>query len=133
MEPDQINILALTVLRHVQKIDDTKETRFPRQLWSNIRETDRLDGINFDFALFNGVSGTDLDMWAGPDSDTARNFSPSNSLAKTPGEYHEEILDQQGTAVWFGRNVAARWQGNCLRFHQTRHIRLRAVRIRRRP
>ena len=117
MEPDQINILALTVLRHLQKIDDTKETRFPRQLWGNIRKTDRLDGINLDFALFHCVSGTDLDMWAGPDPDSASNFSPSNSLAKTPGEYHEEILDQQGTAVWLGRNVAARWQGNCIRFH----------------
>jgi hypothetical protein len=96
MEPDQINILALTVLRHLQKIDHTKETRFSSQLWGNVRKADRLDGIHFDLSFFHRVSGAHSDMWAGPDPDTACDFSAPNSFPKSLGEHHQHILDRPG-------------------------------------
>lgn len=104
MEPDQINILALTVLRDLQEIDHTEETRLSRQLRGNVRKTDRLDGIHFDLSFFHRVSGAYSDMWTGPDPDTARDFSAPNSLPQPLGEHHQAILDRLRRAY---RNVRA--------------------------
>ena len=92
MEPNQIDIFTLTVLRNLEQIDDTKETRFASQLWSDIRKTDRLDRIHFDRTFLHAVPGAHFDMRTRPYSDTASDFSATNSIAQSLGEYHEEIL-----------------------------------------
>ena len=90
MEPDQIDVLAPAVLRDFEQVEDAKETRLARQLWSDIREADRLDRIDFDLALVHTVPCTGLDVGMHPYPDAASDFSATNSLAQTLGENHEE-------------------------------------------
>jgi hypothetical protein len=92
MEPDQIDILAFAVLRNLKQIDDAKETRLARQLRSDIRKTDGLDRVHLDLTFFHTVAGAHFDVRAHPYSDTARDFSATNALAKPLGEHHEESL-----------------------------------------
>ena len=81
VEPNQIDIFTFAVLRNLEQIDDTKETRFASQLWSDIRKTDRLDQIHFDRTFVHAVAGAHFDVRARPYSDTASDFSATNSLA----------------------------------------------------
>ena len=83
------------MLRDLEQIDDTQETRLARQLWSDIREADRLDRIYLDLTFFHTVPGTDFDVGTHPYSDTASDFSATDSLAKTLGEYHNESLHRR--------------------------------------
>ena len=69
------------MLRNLEQIDDTKETRFASQLWSDIRKTDRLDRIHFDLAFFHPVAVAHLDVGTRPYADAASDFSATNSLA----------------------------------------------------
>ena len=95
MEPDQIDVLALTVFRDLQKIEDAKETGFARQTRSDIRETDPFDRIHFDLALVHTVPSTDFDMGTRPYPDAAGDFSATNSLPQAPGESHDKSLARQ--------------------------------------
>ena len=95
MEPDQIDVLALTVFRDLQEIEDAEETGFARQLRSDIRETDRFDRIHFDLALVHTVPSTDFDVGTHPYPDAAGDFSATNSLAQAPGESHDKSLARQ--------------------------------------
>ena len=99
VEPNQIDIFTFTVLRNLEQIDDTKETRFASQLWSDIRKTDGLDRIHFYRTFVHAVPSAHFDMRTRPYSDTASDFSATNSLAEPLGEYHEEILHVAETGV----------------------------------
>src|SRR6266850_6957608 len=92
VEPNQIDILAFTVLRDLEQIDHTQETRLSRQFWSDIRKTDRRDRIHLDLTFFHTIPGANLHVGTRPYPDTASDFSASNSLAKTLAEHHEESL-----------------------------------------
>jgi hypothetical protein len=92
MESNQVDILGLTVFRDLEQIDQAKETRLSRQLWSDVRKTDRLDRIHFDLTFFHTVPGTYSDMGARPDSNAAGDFSATNSFTETLREHHEESL-----------------------------------------
>src|ERR1700679_2550569 len=52
VESNQVDIFAFTVLGDLEQIDDTQESRLARQCWSDIRKTDRRDGIHFDLTFF---------------------------------------------------------------------------------
>jgi hypothetical protein len=95
VESNQIDILAFTVLRDLEQIDDTEEARLARQLRSDIRKTDRLDRIDLDLTFFHGVTGAHFDVGTRPYPDTASDFAATNSLAKPPGEHHEASLPGQ--------------------------------------
>ena len=88
MKPDQIDVLAFSVLRDFEQVEHTKKARRPCQLWSDIRETDRLDRINLDRAFFHAVPRAHLDVGPHPYSDAASDFSATNSLAQALGEDH---------------------------------------------
>jgi hypothetical protein len=92
VKPDQIDVLAATVLCDLEEVDYTLETRLPRQLWSDIRETDRQDRIHLDLALLHPVAVTDLDVGARPDSDAARDFAATNALSQALREDHAKSL-----------------------------------------
>ena len=81
MEPDQINILTLAVLGDLEEINHTVETRLSCQLWCDIRKTDRHDRIHFDRTFVHAVTCANFDMRTRPYSDTASDFSATNSLA----------------------------------------------------
>ena len=94
MEPNQIDILAFTVLRDFEQIDDTQESRLSRQHWSDIRKTDRLDRIHHNLTFFQTVSVAHFDMGTRPNANTASDFSSTNALAESLGENHEESLQR---------------------------------------
>ena len=96
MEPDQIDILAFAVLRDLEKVDHAFETRLSRQLWSDVRETDRQDRIHLDLTFFHAIADAFLDAGIHPYSDAAGNFSATNSLAQTLGEDHEGEFTPRG-------------------------------------
>ena len=89
MESNQIDILAFAVLGHFQQIDDAQKTGLPRQLRSDIRKADRLDGIHLDLAFFHTIPMTDDDVRTLPYPHAASNFSKSDSLAKALGKRHK--------------------------------------------
>ena len=88
MESDEIDVLAPTVLRDLEEVDHTLETRRARQLWSDIRETDRQDRIHLDLTLFHPVAVADLYVWTHPYADAASDFAAPNSVAQALGEDH---------------------------------------------
>lgn len=92
VEPNQIDVLAFTVLCDLEQIDDAKEPRFARQCRSNIRKTDRRDRIDYDFTFFHTVSVARFDVGPQPYSDTASDLSPANSFAEPFGKHHTETL-----------------------------------------
>jgi hypothetical protein len=92
MEPDQIDVVALTVLCHLEQIDETQESRLARQFRRDVGKADGLDRIHFDLTFFHTVPGAHSHMETLPDSNTAGDFSAANSLAKPLGECHKEIL-----------------------------------------
>jgi hypothetical protein len=81
-------MVTLPVLRHLQQINQAKEARLSRQLWSNIRETDRLNRIDLDLNLFHSIPRAHFDTRPRPDSHTARNLAAPNSFAQPFGKNH---------------------------------------------
>ena len=90
MESDQIDVLALAVLRDLEKVDHTLKARRSRQLRSNIRETDRQDRIYLDLTLLHPVAVADLYVGTHPDADAASDFAVPNSGAQPLREDHLE-------------------------------------------
>ena len=96
MKPDQIDILAFPVLGDLEQIDESQESRLARQGRGNIRKTDWLDRIHFDLTFFHTVPVAHFDVRTHPNSDTASDLSPTNSVAKSLGKHHEESLHPAG-------------------------------------
>jgi len=92
VEPNQINILAFTVLGDLEQIDQAQETRLARQLRSDVRKPERLDGIHFDLTFLHPITGAYLDVERLPNSDAAGDLSAPDSVAQTLGEDHEKSL-----------------------------------------
>ena len=92
MEPNQIDIFTLTVLRNLEQINEAQESRLARQCWGDIRKTDRLDRIHFDLTFFHSVALAHCDVGTRPYSDTASDFPTTNSIAKSLGKRHEVSL-----------------------------------------
>jgi hypothetical protein len=92
VEPNQINILAFTVLRDLEQIDYTKETRLARQYWRDIQKADRLDRIHLNFTFFHWIADACFNVGACPESYATGDFSATHPFAKTLGEHHEESL-----------------------------------------
>jgi hypothetical protein len=88
MKAYQVNVPASTVVRDLEEIDNPKETRLSRQFWSNVRKTDRLDGVYFDLAFLHPIPPAYLHMRTCPDADTASDFSTTNAIPQTLGERH---------------------------------------------
>lgn len=83
MKPTQIDILAFTVLRDLEQINEAQESGLARQCRRDIRKTDGLNRIHFDLAFLHTVPITHCDVETHPYSDTARDFSSTDSIAKS--------------------------------------------------
>jgi hypothetical protein len=92
MKAHQVNVPASTVVSDPEEIDNPKETRLSRQLGSNVRKTDRLDGVHFDLAFLHPIAPAYLHMRMCPDADTASDFSTTNAISQTLGERHCQPL-----------------------------------------
>jgi hypothetical protein len=92
MEPDQINILASTMFRDLEQVQNAKESRLSRQFRSNIRKPDRFNRVNFNFAFLHSVSRPHSNAGTHPDSHTASDFSPTYPLPQPLSEHHEQSL-----------------------------------------
>jgi hypothetical protein len=90
VKPDEIDISAFAVTSNLEKIDHSKEARLARQLRSNVRKTDGLDGVHFDFACLHPIPPAYLNMRTCPDAYAARDFSSTNAIPQTPGERHSQ-------------------------------------------
>jgi uncharacterized protein RhaS with RHS repeats len=86
------------VLRYFEQVKDAEKSRLPRQLWSDVRESDGVDGVHLDLALIQTVAASHCDARAYPESHAARDLSATDSFAKTLGEHHAESLDWAATA-----------------------------------
>ena len=92
MESDQIDVLAFAVLRNLEKIQHAKETRRARQRRSDIRETNGLDGIDFDLAVLHRIPPAHFDVGTHPYSHAASDLAATNSFAQPFGENHIGIM-----------------------------------------
>ena len=92
VEPDQINILASTMFRDLEQVQNAKESRLARQFRSNIWKPYRLNRIDFNLAFLHTVSRAHSDAGTHPDAHAASDFSPPYSLAKSFSECHVEVV-----------------------------------------
>src|SRR5258708_28052973 len=92
MEPPQINLLASTVLRHLQQIQHAQESRFACQLRSNVRKPDRLNRIDLDRAFSHPVARTNSHVRAKPEPHAAGDLPSPNALAQPLREHHGPSL-----------------------------------------
>ena len=99
VKPNEINILAFTVLRDLEQIDHTQETRLSRQLWTDIRKTDRRDRIHLDLTFFHTVPGANLDVGTLPYSNAAGDGASSHALSEPLGEDHATSLRLLSSAM----------------------------------
>jgi hypothetical protein len=92
VKPDQINILASTMFRHLQQVQNAKESRFARQFRSNIRKPDWLNRIDLNLAFLHPVSRAYSDARTHPDPHTASDLAPPYPLSQPLSEHHKESL-----------------------------------------
>jgi hypothetical protein len=76
----------------LEEINHPKEIRLSRQSGSNVRKTDRLDGVHFDLTFLHPTPPAYLHMRTGPDADTASDFSTTDAIPHALGERHRQPL-----------------------------------------
>ena len=97
MKPNQIDVVTGAVLRGLEQIGHTAETRLSRQIVGDIREINRHNLIHDDLPLVHTVTTAHLDVGSHPDPDAAPDPPASNSVAKALGEHHDETLSDRDT------------------------------------
>jgi hypothetical protein len=90
MESNQIDILACTMLRDFEQIDDAQEPRLPSQHGGDVLKAYLLDRFHLNLPFFHLVPAANPHMGSLPNADTAGYFSSTNALAKSLRENHSE-------------------------------------------
>jgi len=98
VEPDQVDIAAFSVVRDLQQIYNAEEAGFARKHRGDIGQSDRLDGVDLDFAFFHGIAAAHLDVRARPDADAAGDISVTDALAQPLGEHHDGEFTPPGAS-----------------------------------
>ena len=96
MKSNQVDILAFTVLGDFEQINQAQESRLARQRRGDIGKTDRRNGIHFDLTFLHTIPVAGDNMGPRPYSDTAGDFSSTNSIAKPLGKRHETSVHSGG-------------------------------------
>src|ERR1700756_2021311 len=99
MEPDEIDVLAASVLRNLQQIRDAREPRLARDLVRDVVESDLLDGVDFDLPRAQPIAVSDLHPRRHPDADAARDLAGANGVAQVFRELHLPMLMPDGAAA----------------------------------
>src|SRR5258708_7918812 len=97
VEPNQINVVAAAVLRRLQQVLRTVETRLARQIMSHVRELDRSYRVHHDLPFVHAVTTAHFDVEPRPDADAASDPPVSHSIAEAFGEHHDESLSDGHT------------------------------------
>ena len=92
MKPDQVDVVAFAVLRDLEQVQYSEKSGLPRQLMSDVRQPDRLDREDLDFAIIHTVSAAHRDMRACPDSDGACDLSAADAIAESLRKHHVEAF-----------------------------------------
>ena len=95
MKSDQVDVVAFAMLRDLEQVQYAEKSGFPCQLVSNVRQSNRLDREDLDFAVIHTVSAAHRDMRACPDSDGACDLSAADAIAESLRKHHVEAF---GTA-----------------------------------
>ena len=129
MKPDQVDVIARTMLRYLEQIDHAQETGFKRQLMSDIVQRDLLDGIDLNFTVLHAVTVAHLDLRTHPDANAAGDGPAPYTLPKTLRENHGEKVVTASPQGWNSarERVASRPQlshrlaFSCRRFQPLSH------------
>jgi hypothetical protein len=89
VEADQINIIASTVFRDFEQVQNAEESGLVRQFGGNIWKTYWFNRIDLNLAFLHAVPRAYFDAGTHPDSNTAGDFSVTYSFAKSFSERHE--------------------------------------------
>ena len=90
MEPNQVGLLAVAMPRDRQQIIDACESRFARQIISDVVDLDRRDRVHDDVTVVHLVATVHLDVRASPDANAAPDSPPSDTLTEMLRENHLE-------------------------------------------
>ena len=88
MESNEVDVLPLAVLCHLQQVQNAQKSRGSCQFVRDVRQPDRLDRVDLDFAFFHAVASADGDVRARPDSHTTCDLAVSDAFTKTFRECH---------------------------------------------
>src|SRR4051812_1508700 len=99
MEADQIEVPAFAVIGDLEQIHHAEKAGLARQHRSNIRQTDRLDGVHFDLAFFHRIAASHFDARVHPHADATGDVSTANALAEPLGEHHEKSLHREADSI----------------------------------
>ena len=91
MEPDQVDVVAAAMFRHLQQVLDAVEPRFAGQIVGDVFERHRLNRVHDDVAVVHPVATTGLDAGGLPDANAASDSPAPDSFAKAFGEHHVNI------------------------------------------
>jgi hypothetical protein len=72
MKANKVDVLAPTVLRDLEEINDSLEARGSRQLWRDVIDADWQYRINLDLAIAHTIALADAHARVHPDADAAR-------------------------------------------------------------
>src|SRR5262245_29244435 len=112
MEPNQIHMMAFAVPGDLQQIFHAIESRFARQISSDIPDPNRRNRIHANVAIFHRLASADLHARTGPDAHAASDSSAAYSLAKALCEHHQECPLQAAVNDNSALNPTRRTQRN---------------------
>lgn len=92
MKADQVDVIAASVLRDFEKVDDTVEPRTPREFRCDIRKPDRFNRIDLNLPFVHRIACADSDALTHPDPHATGDLAPTDAVAQTFGEDHGRIL-----------------------------------------
>jgi hypothetical protein len=106
VEPNQVDIIAVTMTRGFEQVLGAVETRLARKFIGDLRPLNRVNRVHDNMPLVHWVSAAHLDVEPLPDPDTAPDPSASNALTKAFGEDHtgsrllvRHVSDPDGTTT----------------------------------
>jgi hypothetical protein len=110
VETDEIDVLASTVLGDFEQVENAKEAGGLGQRRRDVREADRFDGVNLDFAFFHAIAASDPDLETHPDADRAGDLAGADAFTETLGEVHGERITGPilRGAIWLGCSMLVR-------------------------
>ena len=97
-EVDQVDILARSMLRHFQKIDNAQKAGASRQFGRDVRQRNPPDRGHFNEPFAQSVTSADLDTRPTPYPHAAGDFAAHDWRAKSLGEHHSLNLFYLPTA-----------------------------------